>query len=218
MYLYMRMEQRCPNTAKQSTATIMNPNTELVFQRFFVYHNFRYLAADRSFFIKLPRLEDWYENFTKTPTIKLVSIYFNMRSISRVLLLKRSLYYQKNYAHDSNFFLFCCVLVHFDICLTLQWRHKRRDSVSNHQPRECLLSRLIGQRSKKTSKPRATGLCAGNSPETGEFPAQRAGNAENVSIWWRHHEAPSLEFTRLPRCQWYIPEKYGYLNHEVTKN
>ena len=27
----------------------------------------------------------------------------------------------------------------------------------------------------------------GNSPETGEFPAQRASNAENVSIWWRHH-------------------------------
>ena len=26
-----------------------------------------------------------------------------------------------------------------------------------------------------------------NSPETGDLPAQRAGNAENVSIWWRHH-------------------------------
>ena len=24
--------------------------------------------------------------------------------------------------------------------------------------------------------------------QTGEFPAQRASNAENVSIWWRHHE------------------------------
>ena len=22
---------------------------------------------------------------------------------------------------------------------------------------------------------------------TGEFPTQRASNAENVSIWWRHH-------------------------------
>ena len=28
----------------------------------------------------------------------------------------------------------------------------------------------------------------GNSPVTGEFPAQMASNAENVSIWWRHHE------------------------------
>ena len=27
----------------------------------------------------------------------------------------------------------------------------------------------------------------GNSPVTGEFPAQKASNAENVSSWWRHH-------------------------------
>ena len=31
-------------------------------------------------------------------------------------------------------------------------------------------------------------LCVGNSPGTGEFPAQMASNAENVSIWWRHHD------------------------------
>ena len=30
-------------------------------------------------------------------------------------------------------------------------------------------------------------LC-GEFTEGGEFPAQRASNAENVSIWWRHHE------------------------------
>ena len=40
----------------------------------------------------------------------------------------------------------------------------------------------------KTSKLRVTGLCEGNSPVTDEFPAQRASNAENGSIWWRHHE------------------------------
>ena len=40
---------------------------------------------------------------------------------------------------------------------------------------------------KKTSKLCVTGLCAGNSPGTGEFPAQMASNAENGSIWWRHH-------------------------------
>ena len=33
-----------------------------------------------------------------------------------------------------------------------------------------------------------TSLCEGNSLVTGEFPSQRASNAENVSIWWRHHE------------------------------
>ena len=71
---------------------------------------------------------------------------------------------------------------------TLRWRHNRCDSVSNHQPHECLLNRLFRRRWKKTSKPRVTGLCAGNSPVTGEFPAQMASNAENVSIGWRHHE------------------------------
>ena len=50
---------------------------------------------------------------------------------------------------------------------TLQWRDNWRDSVSNHQPHDCLLNRLFRRRSKKTSKLRATGLCAGNSPGTG---------------------------------------------------
>ena len=34
----------------------------------------------------------------------------------------------------------------------------------------------------------SAGLCAGNSPVTGEFSAQKASNVENVSIWWCHHE------------------------------
>ena len=42
-----------------------------------------------------------------------------------------------------------------------------------------------GADDQKTSKPRVTGLCAGNSPTTGEFPAVIASN-ENISIWWRH--------------------------------
>ena len=71
----------------------------------------------------------------------------------------------------------------------LQWRHNERDGVSNHRRLDCLLKRLFRRRSKKTSKLPVTGLCEGNSPVTGEFPAQRASNAENVSIWWRHHDA-----------------------------
>ena len=44
-----------------------------------------------------------------------------------------------------------------------------------------------GANQRKTSKLRVTGHCQGNSPVTGEFPAQRSNNAENVSIWWRHY-------------------------------
>ena len=60
--------------------------------------------------------------------------------------------------------------------LTLQWRYNGRDGVSNHQPHDCLFNRLIRRTSKKTSKFHVTGFCAGNSPVTGEFPAQRASN------------------------------------------
>ena len=35
---------------------------------------------------------------------------------------------------------------------------------------------------KETPKFRVAGLCVGNSPGTGEFPAQMTSNAENVSI------------------------------------
>ena len=48
---------------------------------------------------------------------------------------------------------------------SLRWRHNDHDGVSNHQPHGCLFNRLFRRRSKKTSKIRVTGLCAGNSPE-----------------------------------------------------
>ena len=71
--------------------------------------------------------------------------------------------------------------------MSLQWRHNERDGVSTHQPYECLLKRLFKAQIKETAKLRVTGLCVGSSPVTSEFPAQIASNAENVSIWWRHH-------------------------------
>ena len=40
----------------------------------------------------------------------------------------------------------------------------------------------------------------GNSPVTGEFPTQRASNAQNVSIWWRHH-GPADFPTNGPKCE-----------------
>ena len=70
----------------------------------------------------------------------------------------------------------------------LQWPHNVCDGISNHQPHDCLLNCLFRCRSKKISNLRVTGLCVGNSPVPGEFPAQITSNAENVSIWWRHHE------------------------------
>ena len=72
--------------------------------------------------------------------------------------------------------------------LTLQRRHNERDSLSNHRRLDYLLNRLLRHRSKIASTLRVTGLCEGNSPVTVGFPAQRASNAENASIWWRLHD------------------------------
>ena len=58
----------------------------------------------------------------------------------------------------------------------LQWRHNEYGGVSNHRRLDCLLNHLFRCKSKKTSEVRVTGLCEGNSPVTGEFPAQRASN------------------------------------------
>ena len=69
--------------------------------------------------------------------------------------------------------------------VSLYWRHNGRNGVSNHQPLDCLINRLFRPRSKKASKLRVTGLCAWNSPGTGNFTAKMASDAKNVSIWWR---------------------------------
>ena len=71
---------------------------------------------------------------------------------------------------------------------SLQWRHNEHVGVSNHQSYDWLLNRLFRGRSKKSSKLRVTGLCAGNSPVTGEFPSQSASYAEKTSIWRCHHD------------------------------
>ena len=63
--------------------------------------------------------------------------------------------------------------------ISLQWRHNEDDDVSNHRRLECLLNRLFRCRYKNTKAPR-------HWPLSGDFPAQRASNAEY--IWWRYHD------------------------------
>ena len=71
------------------------------------------------------------------------------------------------------------------------------------------VKRLSRRRSKKISKLRLTGLCAGKSPVIGEFPAQMASNAENVSIWWHHHV--------LQICSWLYSMVLFY-RHSLSEN
>ena len=92
---------------------------------------------------------------------------------------------------------------------SLQRSHNEHDGVSNHQRLDWLLNRLFRHRPKKTSKFRVTGLCEGNSPVTGEFPAQRTSNVENVFISWRLHDGMKLSHCGSNLCWFSIPHCYG---------
>ena len=92
------------------------------------------------------------------------------------------------YVPHDNYDILTIVKLLPEYFVTLLWRHNESDDVWNHQHLDCLLNCLFRRRPNKTPKLRVTGLCEGNSPVTGEFPAQRASDAENDFIWWRHHE------------------------------
>ena len=63
---------------------------------------------------------------------------------------------------------------------------------------DCLRNRLFRRTSKKTSKLRVTGPCAGNPPVTEGFLSQSTTNAANFSIWLRYHALYSSHFCRHP--------------------
>ena len=64
----------------------------------------------------------------------------------------------------------------------LQWHHNECNDVSSHRVSiDCL---IVGSGADQGQHPSSTSLalCMGNSPVTGEFPAQRASNAENQIV------------------------------------
>ena len=70
------------------------------------------------------------------------------------------------------------------ITITSQWARWRLKSPASPLFIQLFIQAQIKENIKAQ---RHWPLCAVNSPVTGEFPAQRASNAENISIWWRHH-------------------------------
>ena len=157
---------------------------------------------------------------TQRPVTRSFDVYFDLRPNERLSkqwwgwwfeTLSRSLWRHRNVCVSkqhivlgildlNNVVLWICSITMLNVHLcyvktrytALQWRHNGCDGVWNHQSNDCLLNRLFRRRSKKTSTLRATGLCEGNSPVTGEFPAKRTSTEENASIWWRHHGTPRV--------------------------
>ena len=133
----------------------------------------------------------WYYSNTWHYELLFIKILFCISTLVTFIFSKKFIH--QGFEAPFLIQVFLCQVIY----KTLQWRHNERAGVSNHQPHDCLLKRLFRHRSKTTSKLHVTGLCGGNSPVTGEFPTQRASNAENVSIWWRHHGSPLLRSRSL---------------------
>ena len=80
---------------------------------------------------------------------------------------------------------------------------------------DCLFGSLFRRRSKKTSKLRATGLCAGNQPLNGEFPAHKWPVLRKMfpfddiimSIIWQFIQAEIKENIKAPR-HWPVCGKF----------
>ena len=67
----------------------------------------------------------------------------------------------------------------------LQWRHNGCDGVSNHRRLDYLHNRCSGTDQRRHQN--FASLAFGRGIHQW-FPSQRASNAENIAIWWRHHE------------------------------
>ena len=111
-------------------------------------------------------------------------------------------------------------------CNPLQWRHNGRNSVSIHQPHDCLLNRLFRRRSKKTSKLRVTGLCVGihrwpvNSPHKWlvtrkMFPFNDVFIGIKLFFCNLQHIATTIHATDALQWRWINLKKYGYINHII---
>ena len=86
-------------------------------------------------------------------------------------------------------------LLHGGICdrnqlYALQWRHN--DHGGSPASRLFTKSFIQAKIKEHIKAPLHWPLC-GEFTGTGEFPAQRASYAENVSIWWRHHGISSIQ-------------------------
>ena len=81
----------------------------------------------------------------------------------------------------------CLFRNNFQVCLVSHYGDVIMGAIASQITSLTLFTQPFIQTQIKEIKLRVTGLCAGNSPGTCEFPAQMANNAENVSIWWRHH-------------------------------
>ena len=82
--------------------------------------------------------------------------------------------------------------------ISLHWRHNERHGVSNHRHIDCLRNRFVQAHTQgNINTPRHWHLW-GKSTDDRWIPITRASVAENVFIWWRHHDDISVSALTSP--------------------
>ena len=73
----------------------------------------------------------------------------------------------------------------WNITMTSQWAWRRLKLPASRMFTQPLIQAQI---KKKLQSSASLAFVQGILPVTDDFPAQMASKAENVSIWWRHHD------------------------------
>ena len=85
---------------------------------------------------------------------------------------------------------YTCIFDSFRMSSDISWHHMAIKDILAHN--QYIMAKVVAVLSK--SETTCIGKPHSNMPKllqvTSEFPAQRASNAGNVSIWWRHHVKP----------------------------
>ena len=138
----------------------------------------------------------WRYRFLSSPLRKSISSTYTRKTFcfrSQSLEGERSLFYNRSEIWQASR---KHVSTPNHVSTTLHYNDVTVSTIASQSPASRLfIWPFIRAQIKKISKLRVTGPWAENSPVTGEFPAQKASNAENLFIWWSHHVAWSCAGT-----------------------
>ena len=118
-------------------------------------------------------------------------------------------FYQHNNISGWNYmgypihFVHCFVVLCF-VAVTLHYNDVIMNTMASQITSLTIIYSSVYSGADQRKHQSSASLAFVNSPVTGEFPTQRASNAENVSIWWRHHDQlikePRIVLTHILQC------------------
>ena len=104
--------------------------------------------------------------------------------------------------------------------VALRWRHNGLDSVSNHQPHDCLLSRLFGRRFKKHQSSASLAFVRGfhRRPQIPRTKGQWRGKCfHSMTSSWKKTASYYDFLSVISVCQFNIPQMLSWSNSLIYR-